>query len=182
MSQVDAVKTPATAAEVLRALLDAGAPEEAIDMLAAQSALETAGWQSMWGWNLGNITTASNAVDWQVLGSNPLHFKAYPSLDNGASDFVRYVTSHGLMPYAEAGDLLGYVAQLQKIGYAGNTDYGAYENGMRAWIVKLGGVAPAAGGMSLASGLAYAAAGVAVAAALDQGALAWLKRVARRWL
>jgi hypothetical protein len=121
--------------------MDAGVDENAARMLAAQSALETAGWTAMWNYNFGNITTASS--DYVLLPGNALHFKPYGSIAAGASDFVDYLTKRGLLPFAENGDLQGYVDRLQAIGYAGNADYGAYASGMRSWLHRLGGVVPA---------------------------------------
>src|SRR5271165_4290541 len=140
MSQeVATVSTPASASDVLGALIGAGLSKNAAVMVAAQSALETGGWQQMWNWNLGNVTTND---DYYTIGSNPLHFRPSDSLSAGAVDFVGYLSGRGLIPYADAGDLSGYVGRLQAIGYAGNADYGAYQTGMQTWIDKLGGVTP----------------------------------------
>lgn len=143
MSQaVATIRTPASASDVLGALINAGLSQNAAVMAAAQSALETGGWQQMWNWNLGNVTTNG---DYYTIGSNPLHFRPSDSLSAGAVDFVGYLTARGLIPFADAGDLSGYVSRLQAIGYAGNADYNAYQSGMQSWIDRLGGVTPTYG-------------------------------------
>jgi len=178
--QLTTVRTPASAADVLRAIMDAGVSQSAAYMLAAQSALETAGWSGMWNWNLGNITTTG---DYVLLPGNGLHFKAYGSLSEGAADFVSYLASHGVTPYAESGDLDGYVGRLQAIHYAGDADYTAYENGMRSWMQKLGAVAPS---MFLTSQAVLASSllvgGLAVAWGVSEGIFDGVIRMVERTL
>jgi hypothetical protein len=144
-TQVTAVATNATAPQVLRALLDAGCPSAALTMVAAHSAYETAGWQGgLWNWNLGNITQGDSSGDYMILPGNSLHFVPYANLDAGATAFYKYLSVHGLIPFATENNLTGYVNQLQAIGYAGNADYTAYQSGMQTWMQKLAGVQPAA--------------------------------------
>jgi len=157
-TQVQAVQTNATAPQVLRALLDAGCPQSALTMVAAQSAFETAGWQGgLWNWNLGNITQGDSSGDYMVLPGNSLHFVPYSSLDAGAQAFYQYLSGHGLIPFASANNLSGYVGQLQAIDYAGAAcasgqqsttaspcqDYSSYQTGIQTWMTKLAGVHPA---------------------------------------
>jgi hypothetical protein len=138
-----ATRTDASAADVLRALLDAGMPTlDSARMVAAQSALETAGWTGgMWNYNLGNITTTGSS--YVTEPGNSLHFKSYPSLWAAAIDLVNYLNAHGVLTYAVQGNLAGYVQRLQAIGYAGNTNYASYQSGMQTWITKLANVLPA---------------------------------------
>lgn len=143
MTQVDAVNTPASAADVLGALINSGVSQNAAIMLAAQSALETAGWTAMWNWNLGNITTSSG--DYFILQGDQSHrYIPFGSLSSGSDYFVSYLSGHGLIPYADAGDLAGYVAKLKSFGYF-ESDASAYQAGMATWIQKLGGVTPSMG-------------------------------------
>jgi len=137
-----ATRTDASAADILRALLDAGMPSvDSARMVAAQSALETAGWNGgMWNYNLGNITTTSSS--YVTEPGNSLHFKTYPSLWAGAIDLVNYLNAHGVLGYAIQGNLPGYVQRLQAIGYAGNSNYASYQAGMQAWLAKLASVVP----------------------------------------
>ena len=73
MSQaVATIRTPASASDILGALIGAGLSQNAAVMVAAQSGLETGGWQQMSNWNLGNVTTNG---DYYTIGSNPLHFR-----------------------------------------------------------------------------------------------------------
>jgi hypothetical protein len=144
MSRVDAVNTRSTASDVFRALLDAGAPPDAVTMLAAQSAEETGGWRYMWNWNVGNITHGGDSFDWTILPGNALHFRSYPDLAAGAADFVSFLTQRGLIPFAATNDLDGYVAQLQRVNYVGSNPnvYPPYKAAMAAWMRRLGGVVP----------------------------------------
>jgi hypothetical protein len=151
--------TPATVAEVkgalaaaFKAIVGSPAPDIALSVLAAQSALETASWQKMRNWNLGFITHGSDNFDWFVLGgSNLLHFRAYASLDQGAADYVTYLNKRGLLDFAASGDLQGYVNRLKEIRYAGAScdeapqpcgDYNAYLSGMRGFVTQFQGVSP----------------------------------------
>jgi hypothetical protein len=144
VSQVTAVQTNETAPDVFRALLDAGCPQSALTMVAAHSALETAGWQGgLWNYNLGNITQGDSSGDYMILPGNTLHFVPYASLDEGAAAFYQYLSNHGLIPFATANNLTGYVNQLKAIGYAGSADYTSYQTGMQNWMTKLAGTVPA---------------------------------------
>jgi hypothetical protein len=154
---VPAEPTPATAGEVKAAIANAykaivgrDAPAAALTVLAAHSALETASWQSMDNNNLGFITRAPNDnFDWFVRGSNPLHFRAYATLDQGAADFVQYLSKRGAIEYADSGDVRGYVNRLSQIGYCGPPgapgacDYAEYEAGVARLAQGLSGVQPA---------------------------------------
>src|ERR1700743_2221645 len=135
-------QTNASAADVLRALLDAGCPSlQCARIVAAQSALETAGWQGgLWNWNLGNITTAGSS--YVTLPGNSLHFAAYSSLLAGAEALVHSLNSHGALTYAVNGDVQGFVSRLQAIGHAGNANYTQYQAGIQAWLTKLASVTP----------------------------------------
>jgi hypothetical protein len=177
VAQVATVRTGATAGNVLAALLDAGAPPSGVRMLAAQSAVETAGWTAMASWNLGNVTALGDQP-YMLQGSNPLHFRAYDSLDEGARDFVSFLGRRGLLPYAAHGDLDGYVARLEatcylgcvgSVGVDGRTvpasDYDAYRAGIASWMSKLANVAPVRGAIgwgpwALAGGLGLLALGL----------------------
>lgn len=123
-------RTPATSAQVTAALTAAGCPDASLALVRAQSAFETAAWQAMWNWNLGNITTFGK--DYVILPGNPLHFARYASLQDGANAYVGYLRGHGLLGIS---DLASYVDRLQAINYAGTSqDYGAYERGMARYL------------------------------------------------
>jgi hypothetical protein len=134
-----ATRTDSTAPDVEAALLAAGAPMAAVKILAAHSAHETNGWKGgLWNWNLGNITT--QGPTYVLQPGNGLHFAKYASLTDGAKAFVTLLRSPlyaTAMPLATIGDLAGYVAALKKGGYAGNTDYLAYEAGLARWMSQL---------------------------------------------
>lgn len=184
MPQVAKAQTPATLEDVLTALIDGGAPTaNAARMLAAQSALETAGWRAMWNWNLGNLTAASDASSWvQQSSSNSLHFLAYDSIQAGAADFVSYVARRGLLQYANVGDLNGYVAMAQRIPYCPGVSTEVYAAGMEVWLTRFGGKLPVpSAGTPLAYGALALGGGI-----LALGALAWAAdhgyiQTAKRW-
>lgn len=150
-TQVAGERTPASPSEVegaisaaWRAIVGSPAPQVAITMIAAQAAVETADYASMYNWNLGGITHAGgDNFDWVLLhGSDgKMHtYRAYASLDQGAADLVQLLKSHyaGALPAAERGDLSGYVSALKAGGYAGaGADYVAYQNGMEAKVTGL---------------------------------------------
>jgi hypothetical protein len=125
MPEVATVRTPATPAQAIGAIiaaLPAGAPRVASSIIGGQSALETATWRSMNGWNMGNITpTAAQAASgpWMTQWLKGMRFIVYPSLLDGARGMVRWLTSHGLLPFAYAGDVDGYVSRLAATCYMG---------------------------------------------------------------
>jgi hypothetical protein len=72
-------------------------------MVAAQSALETAGWVGgMWDWNLGNITQPNLSLAVYQPG-NDLPFAKYASLAAGAAAMVALLTAKGVIQHAAAG-------------------------------------------------------------------------------
>jgi hypothetical protein len=160
--QVATIRTPATAAQMLGALqwaLGGNAPQIAVAMIAAQSAVETASWHAMNNWNAGNITpTASQAASgqWMDQGIHGMRYIAYGSLLAGAAGMVAFLRSRGLLPFAFAGNLAGYSAQLETVGYLGRigqtdptghtvsqADYDAYQRAMGQLIPKLLATTPA---------------------------------------
>lgn len=134
-----ATRTDALQADVLAALRNAGVPEAALKMVAAQSALETNGWVGgLWNWNLGNLTQPDVSRPYVMQPGNALPFATFGSLAEGAKAFVDHLTRTGVIQYASSGDLPGYVAALKKSAYAGSSaDYDAYQAGMTNWIAKL---------------------------------------------
>jgi len=105
-------------------------------MLAAQSALETGRWKSMYGWNFGNLRAGSSwsgevqtlegadeIIDGKVVTGPDVEkgFRAYDSAAAGALDFVRFLcvdtTPHNGKPnrYAQA---VGFAAQGLPNSYA----------------------------------------------------------------
>ena len=133
-----AKRTPTTAADVMAALRNAGCPDAAVKMVAAQSAFETAGWAGLWEWNLGNIVQPDVTKPYVMQPGNDLPFQAYPNLAQGAAAYVDLLTRRGVIQYASSGDLAGYVGALKKAGYAGpGANYDAYQQGMALWMTRL---------------------------------------------
>jgi hypothetical protein len=103
----------------------AGVSRDAANVIAAQSADETASWKYMYNWNPGNVT-ASGSEDYDIeSSSNSGHFQAFSSLADGAAAMVSWVTTRGALPFAESGDVAGYVQKLAEhcyLGCIGSTD------------------------------------------------------------
>src|ERR1700720_2172244 len=153
MPQVAAVNTPSTPDEVAGALVYgyqqvvgvSPAYQSSFLLPLAQAAVETAAFGGgFWNWNVGNITAAGDSVDWMLLPGNGLHFRSYPSLGDGAVSMMSWLKSHGVLPFADAGDLGGYVAQLQRTCYVGCDPavYPGYESGMAGYVTKYSGIVP----------------------------------------
>lgn len=160
MGEVATEKTILTPAQALGALLLAGCPGSAVHMVAAQSAVETAGWLAMHNWSFGNVTPSAAqlaaGISWMTQNVPNMKYIAYDNAVDGAKGMLGWIRSHGLLPFAEAGDLAGYVGQLEKgcyLGCVGNTDpsngkpitadnYAAYQRGIASWMAKLSGVMP----------------------------------------
>ncbi len=149
--EVPALRTPMDGPSALAALLAGGCPRAALAMVAAQSAVETDAWRAMWRWNFGNVT-AAGAQDYQILPGNPLHFRAFASPTAGAAAMVAWLARRGCLPYAEAGDLDGFVAALERSCYLGclppsgsasQADYDSYRRAIAARMRELSGVTPA---------------------------------------
>jgi hypothetical protein len=162
VGQVANTKTPLSNGQALGVLLAAGCPQSAVLMVAAQSAVETAGWKSMVQWNMGNVTPSAAqiaaGISWMTQGVPNMRFIAYPDAVSGARGMLGWLQGHGLLPYAEANDLVGYTARLAAgcyLGCIGSTDpsngqtitqanYNSYAGGIASWMQKLQNVQPLA--------------------------------------
>jgi hypothetical protein len=171
MGQVANLRTPLTYAQALGTLLAAGAPPAGLLMIAAQSAVETAGWQAMNNYNFGNVTPSASqiaaGIDWMTQNVPNMRFISYSDPVSGAKGMLGWLQTHGLLAYAAANDLTGYMGKLSAgcyLGCIGNTDpsngrtisqtdYDNYRAGISAWMSKLSKVAPAAPPMVVASNL-----------------------------
>jgi hypothetical protein len=136
-----AKRTPVHPSDVLAALRDAGVPEAAVRMVAAQSAFETAYWTGLWEYNLGNIVQPDTSKPFVMQPGNSLPFRTYATLAAGAVDYVALLTRLGVIQHASEGDLDGYVAALKAAGYAGpDANYDAYKAGMARYMTQLASV------------------------------------------
>jgi len=193
--QVATQKTRLTYGQALGALLAAGCPQSAVLMVAAQSAVETAAWKSMAGWNFGNVTPTAGQVaagiPWDDQGIKGMKYIVFPDAVSGAKGMLGWLQGHGLLAYATANDLQGYTNQLRSgcyLGCIGNTDptghtvsqqdYNNYQAGIASWMKTLQSVQPVAPpSASLPLGdLALAAAGLIAAAGLGYLAYREIKR------
>jgi len=189
-AQVPTQKTTLTYGQALGAFLAAGCPQAALLMVAAQSAVETAAWKSMAGWNAGNVTPTaaqvSAGVPWDDQGIRGMKYIVYPDAVDGAKGMLSWLSSHGLLSRAEANDLSGYIAQLRSGCYLGcigqtdstghtvsQTDYDNYQAGIASWMQTLRGVQPVAP-PSGPRGLPWSDLALAAAGALALGGLGWL--------
>lgn len=94
--------TPATRSEVAAAILQAGAPPAAVDVLLAQWDLETGGGSQMYNWNAGNIICAGYPT---CNSGGPHSFRAYPDLVTGIADWFHQLQR--VWPQAWAGAMAG---------------------------------------------------------------------------
>ena len=126
----------------------------ALDVLTAQASLETASGGRMYNYNFGGIKGSSSSGETaklrthEVLGGKDVEirdgFRAYRSLDEGATDYVRLIKDRfpGAMAQAERGDVDGFAKALKQSGYytAPEKDYAS---GLRSLMgtagVALGG-------------------------------------------
>jgi len=172
MGQVATVKTPLSAAQALGSVLAAapGLSRTALDMIAAQSAVETAAWKAMNNYNFGNVTPTQSqlaaGVPWMDQGIHGMKYIAFPDPVSGAQAMLGWLSSHGLLAYAQNGDLDGYMAKLRAgcyLGCIGNTDptghtvsqtdYDNYRAGIASYMSKLSGVTPVTPPMPVATSL-----------------------------
>jgi len=161
MGQVATVLTKSTPAKALGAILyvlPSGSTRTAANMIAAQSAIETANWKSMHNWNMGNTTPSpaqvKAGISWMNQGL-PMQYIAFPDIVAGSRDMVNWLSRRGALPYANSGDLAGYMARLQAscyLGCIGNTDptghtvtaadYSGYQSGIATRMATLATVTP----------------------------------------
>ena len=92
-------------------------------MVAAQSAVETAAWKSMGGWNLGNVTPSAAQVaagiPWDTQGVAGIKYTVYPNAIAGAKGMLDWLRPRGLLTAATNNDLDAYMALLQAGCYLG---------------------------------------------------------------
>lgn len=95
-------------------------------MLTSQAFLETASGRRMNNYNFGNVHGKTASGQSAVLpdkdasgGVYYTNFRAYDSLDDGAADYVRLITTgySNTLPFAEAGDIQGFASALKSKGY-----------------------------------------------------------------
>jgi len=195
VGQVATVATPLTRGQALGALLAAGCPQSALLMVAAQSAVETNAWGSQTGhgfnnYNFGNTTPSATqiaaGVSWMTQNVPHMQYLAFPDAVSGAKDMLKWLSSHGLLAYATANDLAGYMSRLQAgcyLGCVGKIDpstgqpitqqaYNNYQAGIASWMRTLQSVQPVAPPSGL--GLPYADLALAAAGLLALGGLAYL--------
>ncbi len=132
-------------------------PATALAMLLAHSALETAEWAKMRGWNFGNVTAFGHDRPYYVLhgiteyvDGKPvvvdMLFRWYPSSSLGAWDFVHVLRTRfpGAWALLESRDPKAYAFSLAEAKYyTGSRD--KYAEGLAKWYAEferreLGGV------------------------------------------
>jgi len=114
-----------------------------LDVLTAQASLETASGGRMYNYNFGGIKgtgpTGETATlrTREVLGGKDVEirdgFRAYRSLDEGATDYVRLIKDRfpGAMAQAERGNVDGFAKALKQSNYY-TADEQAYASGLRS--------------------------------------------------
>jgi hypothetical protein len=167
VAQVPAVRTQLTPEAAIDAIWHAHqdvvggpCPIPLLEILAAQSSLETAQWHSMWNWNFGNIRgkgdqgnsmsiRGANEVDGGKVVTGPgveAGFAAYSDAMEGARAFVRFLCTASHPPHpnryqtaiynAEAGDVVGYCRELRQQGYF-TASLSSYTAGVQACLGHL---------------------------------------------
>ncbi|MHB8331500.1 MAG: hypothetical protein ACYDDA_04935 [Acidiferrobacteraceae bacterium] len=197
MGEVATTPTPLTRAQALGALLAAGVPQSALPMVAAQSAVETNAWGSTTGhgfnnYNFGNTTPSASqiaaGISWMTQGVPNMKYIAFDDPVSGAKSMLGWITSHGLLPYAENNDLAGYTAKLEAgcyLGCVGRVDpsngqvitqqaYTNYQNGIASWMNTLRNVQPVAPPSASPFAIPVADLALAAAAALSLAGLGYL--------
>ncbi len=158
-----AVRTPLTPTEAIDAIWQAHTaviggpcPVLLLEILAAQSALETGRWHSMWNWNFGNIRGEGDAGIMAIKGADEIidgirvtveeGFAAYKDRHSGARAFIRFLGTATKPPHpnryqaawdaATRGDVVGYVRELRAQGYftASLQSYTEGVEGVLAWL------------------------------------------------
>jgi hypothetical protein len=154
------VMTPARALGVLQAALPTAFTRQGLDLVAAQSAVETAHWSEMYGYNFGNVTPtaaelAAGANYFQHPQTGDMKYLAFSNPLKGAQKMTDWLQSHGLYTAAQAGDLDSYMAGLQAGSYLGTVglvdgsghtvsqdDYTNYRNAIASIMGQLSNVTP----------------------------------------
>lgn len=153
--------TEAQALGVLQAALPAGFTRAGLLLVAAQSAVETARWQQMYGFNFGNVTPtaaqlAAGADYFQHPTTGSMKYLSFADPLSGAATMTSWLNGHGLFTAAQTGDLNAYMTGLQDGSYLGTigltdgsghtvsqADYDNYAADIRALISELAAVTPA---------------------------------------
>ena len=129
-----------------------------LEVLTAQASLETACGGRMYNYNFGGIKGSGPTGETaklrthEVLGGKDVEirdgFRAYRTLDEGATDYVRLMKDRfpGAMAQAERGDVDGFAKALKQSGY-----YTAAEKDYASGLRSLMGAASTAGGGHAAS-------------------------------
>jgi len=161
MGQVTRQRTTLSPGQAMGALILGGCPATAVRMVAAQSAVETFAWKSMFNWNMGNVTPSQQQVNagisWITYPNiRNMRYVAYSSPIGGAQAMVGWLSAHGALSYASSGDLNGYMGRLQAACYlgcvgnvdpstgqpVGSTEYANYRAGIAGYMQKFANVVP----------------------------------------
>ncbi len=156
--EVAKVTTPVTAQAMADALASAWSsivPEpvsaQAIRILLAQSAYETAQWSACHNWNFGNVHYVDgDGFDYYWSGDhdgngNPItvRFRSYPSLYDGAAAFLKILHGrfHTAWPYVMAGDPYNFITELRReVYFVGSLE--DYRNGVIGYFKKYQSIIP----------------------------------------
>jgi len=125
MPQVPMRRTEQSQDALARALTAELAPLGATSttgaMLLALVNQETGNGHNLWNYNVGNITTADQSLDYWMTekgAAKGLRFRAYESFDDGVRDFIRFV--HGrskLWDSTTTGDVGQFTSAIRSSGY-----------------------------------------------------------------
>jgi hypothetical protein len=148
--EVEPRRTPVSTTEIREAIGRAhakvtgrAASAATLDVLTAQASLETASGGRMYNYNFGGIKGSGPTGETaklrthEVLGGKDVEirdgFRAYRTIDEGATDYVKLVKDRfpGAMAQAERGDVDGFARALKQSGYY-TADEKSYAAGLRS--------------------------------------------------
>jgi flagellar protein FlgJ len=128
-----------------------------LDVLTAQAAVETGRGEHMYNWNFGGIKGAAPSGGTTTLRTKEVldgkeveirdGFRAYASIDEGATDYVALLQRRfgGALSAARRGDVDGFAHALKASGYytASADDYAAALHGITKELAHVGGAVDA---------------------------------------
>lgn len=155
--EVEAKRTQVTPDDIRGAIARAhvkvtgrAASAATVDVLTAQASLETASGGRMYNYNFGGIKGKGPSGETAKLRTHEVidgkeieikdGFRAYKTLDEGATDYVKLIKDRfpGAMQAAERGDTDGFAHALKKSGYY-TADEKDYAHGLKSLMGQSGG-------------------------------------------
>lgn len=151
------------------------APLVAVQLLAAQSAYETAQWKSLGNYNFGNVKHVPGDGSPFFFGLDdctyqgqkvPCMFRSYPDMTSGVRDYLSFLASPNsryasAWPYVLAGDPAGFVSALKAKGYFSGS-LADYTSGVQSYFTRFRSLLPSEKALRGAAVKGAEAAGIGV--------------------